>query len=193
LKRTSVSLLDRLQKPGAADADWQRMQEIYLPLISRWLVRVPGSRNEVSDLAQEVFVVLIREIRNFRWEREGSFRSWLRQIAVNRVRTHRNRQFRHSALEMAAANQFLDELIDPKGELARQWDREHDQHVFQKLLEIVQPNFEARTWQAFRRFAIDGVPAADAAIELNISENTVLKAKSRILKKLRQEAGHLLD
>ena len=37
---------------------------------------------------------------------------------------------------------------------------DHDRHVFQKLLAIVQPDFSATTWEAFRRFAVDGQPAA---------------------------------
>ena len=47
-----------------------------------------GHADEAEDLAQEVFVILAREIPRFERRREGSFRAWLRQIAVNRVRTH---------------------------------------------------------------------------------------------------------
>ena len=37
-------------------------------------------------------------------------------------------------------------------------------------------------------------PAAlQVVLELGISENSVMLAKSRILKRLRQKAGHLLD
>jgi RNA polymerase sigma-70 factor (ECF subfamily) len=48
------------------------------------------------------------------------------------------------------------------------------------------------TWAAFQRVAVDGLPAARVAEELGLSENAVLQAKSRILKRLRQEAGDLL-
>jgi RNA polymerase sigma-70 factor, ECF subfamily len=56
-----------------------------LPLIARWLARVPGLGDEADDLAQEVFVVVIREIPRFQRQREGSFRAWLRQVTVNKV------------------------------------------------------------------------------------------------------------
>ena len=39
---TSVSLLDRLKVARPDASDWNRLQGIYLPLISRWLGRVPG-------------------------------------------------------------------------------------------------------------------------------------------------------
>ena len=38
---TSVSLLDRLKAARPEDTDWDRLQEIYLPLIQRWLGACP--------------------------------------------------------------------------------------------------------------------------------------------------------
>jgi RNA polymerase sigma-70 factor (ECF subfamily) len=192
LKTTSVSLLERLQVCRPAEADWHRLQAVYLPLIRQWLAQIPGLRDEAGDLAQEVFIVLISEIPRFRRQREGSFRTWLRQVTVNRVRTHRKRQIRRPAV-VDEVDRYLDQLEDSKGDLAKEWDREHDRHVFQKLLSIVRPSFEAKTWNAFERFAIDGIPAAQAASELGTTENAVLHAKSRILKRLREEAGDFLE
>ena len=75
MNRSSVSLLDRLKLAGPDASDWNRLQGIYRPLIHRWLVRVPGLGVEADDLAQEVFVVVIRELPRFERQREGSFRA----------------------------------------------------------------------------------------------------------------------
>src|SRR5262245_30412817 len=83
---TSLSLLDRLRQAAPDAPDWRRLQEVYLPLIRSWLCRVPGVRDEADDLAQEVFVVLVRELPVFKRRRDGAFRAWLRQITFNRVR-----------------------------------------------------------------------------------------------------------
>ena len=192
MNSTSVSLLDRLKAARPDASDWNRLQGIYLPLISRWLGRVPGLGVEADDLAQEVFVVLIREIPHFERQREGSFRAWLRQVTVNKVRTHRRKRHRRAAMSLDPANGFLDSLADPNGDLAREWDLDHDRHVFQKLLAIVQPDFSPTTWEAFRRFALDGLPAAKVAEEMGLTVNAVIQAKSRVLKRLRDEAGDLL-
>jgi RNA polymerase sigma-70 factor (ECF subfamily) len=40
---------------------------------------------------------------------------------------------------------------------------------------------------------VDGRPAADVARELGLTVNAVVKAKSRVLNRLRQEAAGLLD
>ena len=193
MSRTSVSLLDRLKLAGPDASDWNRLQGIYLPLISRWLGRVPGLGVEADDLAQEVFVVVIRELPRFERQREGSFRAWLRQVTINKTRTHHRRRKRRPAVGLDPADGFLDRLADPNGDLAREWDLDHDRHVFQKLLSIVQPDFSSTTVEAFRRFAVDGLPAAQVADELKLSVNAVLQAKSRILKRLREEAGELLS
>lgn len=192
MKTTSVSLLDRLRGAGPDDANWLRLQQIYHPLIRRWLARLPGLEAEADDLAQEVFLVIIREVNRFERRRAGSFRTWLRQVTVNQVRTFRRRRQRRPTVGGDPVEGFLDELSDPDGELAREWDADHDRHVLQKLLSIVQSDFHRTTWEAFQRSALDGSATSVVAKELGLTVNAVLQAKSRVLKRLREEAGDLL-
>ena len=189
---TSVSLLDRLKLARPESPDWLRLQDLYLPLIRSWLRRVPGLGDESADLAQEVLVVVVRGIHDFDRQREGSFRVWLRQVTVNRVRTYRRQRLRRPTVGLDPADGFLDRLADPHSQLAREWDAEHDRHVVERLLAVVQPDFSPKTWEAFQRFGVDGEPAGRVARELGLSENAVILAKSRILKRLREEAGDLL-
>src|SRR4051812_15847092 len=161
-------------------------------MIQSWLGRIPGLGDESADLAQEVFMVVFREAPRFDRRREGSFRAWLRQVTVNKIRNDRRQRHRRPAVGLDSTEGFLERLADPNGELAREWDRDHDRHVVEKLLAAVQPDFNPTTWQAFRRFGIDGEPAGKVAGELAISENAVILAKSRVLKRLREEAGGLL-
>jgi RNA polymerase sigma-70 factor (ECF subfamily) len=189
---TSLSLLDRLKSARPDGSDWGRLQEIYRPLVLGWLARVPGLGIEAEDLAQEVLVILVREIPRFDRRREGSFRAWLRQITVNQVRTWRKKRQRRPMVGLDPTDGFLDRLADPSGDLAREWDKEHDRHVTQKLLSAVRSNFSPTTWEAFEKFALEGLPAAVVAVELGISENAVIRSKFRILKRLREEAGELL-
>ncbi len=189
---TSLSLLDRLKIARPDGSDWRRLQEVYLPLIQRWLARVPGLGDEASDLAQEVFLVVVRELPRFERRREGSFRAWLRRVTVNKTRSHQRRRRRTPAAGLDLAAGFLDRLEAPDGDLAREWDQDHDRHVYQRLLEIVEADFNPTTWQAFRRFALDGLTAARVGEEVGLSESAVLQAKARVLKRLREEAGDFL-
>jgi RNA polymerase sigma-70 factor (ECF subfamily) len=189
---TSISLLDRLKVARPEAIDWERLQGIYLPLVQRWLRRVPGLGNEADDLAQEVFVVVIRELPRFERRREGSFRAWLRTITANKARNHCKQRDRRPTVGMDQAEGFLDQMADPDSDLAREWDCEHDEHVIQKLLAAVRADFNPTTWEAFRRLALDGQPAARVAEEMGMPENAVLLAKSRVIRRLRREAGDLL-
>jgi RNA polymerase sigma-70 factor (ECF subfamily) len=49
------------------------------------------------------------------------------------------------------------------------------------------------TWQAFLRHVQEGEPAGQVAEALGLSLNSVLLAKNRVLKRLRQEAAGLVD
>ena len=189
---TSLSLLDRLKSARPDSSDWKRLQGAYLPLIQRWLGRVPGLGGESADLAQEVLLVMAREVPRFDRRREGSFRAWLRQVTVNKVRTYQRQRRRRPTVGLDPADGFLERLADPNGDLAREWDRDHDRHVVETLLSVVQPDFSPSTWEAFRRFAVDGEPAGRVAEQLGLSENAVILAKSRVLRRLREEAGDLL-
>src|SRR5262249_39931560 len=153
-------------------------QDVYLPLLRHWLCGFPGLGDEADDLAQDVLVVLLRELPSFERRRHGSFRAWLRQVTVNRVRAHwkgKDRQPRAGLGQEGAP--LLDQLEDPNSHLSRQWDRDHDRHLLQRLLAVVQPDFDPKTWEAFTRFALQGLPAADVARELALSEGAVLQAK----------------
>jgi RNA polymerase sigma-70 factor (ECF subfamily) len=193
MNTTSLGLLERLKNAKPDASDWRHLQELYLPLIHKWLSRVPGLRDESGDLAQEVLVVLFRELQSFERRRDGAFRAWLRQITVNRIRAFCKARHKQPLVGFEGGDQPLSQLEDANSDVARQWDLDHDQHVFQRLLATVRPDFQPATWQAFTRFALDGLPAASVATELGMSESAVVQSKFRILKRLREEAGELLD
>jgi RNA polymerase sigma-70 factor (ECF subfamily) len=60
-------------------------------------------------------------------------------------------------------------------------------------MERVQGDFDPMTWQAFRRHALEGEPAARVALVLGLTLNAVLLAKCHVLKRLRQEVAGLVE
>ena len=190
---TPISLLDRLKIAPSNSPDWSKFHDIYGPLIKAWLARISGTEHESDDLVQEVLVVLIRELHTFKSQGKGSFRAWLRQITVNQTRAYFKKSRKRPRVGLTAdEEQFLSQLEDSNSDLSKGWDEEHDRHVSQKLLLLVKNDFAASTWSAFCQFALEGKPAGDVAKNLGISENAVLISKSRILKRLRHEAGDFL-
>lgn len=190
MSETSKSLLERLGD-RADSASWQQLLDIYTPMIRGWIPRHGVQPSDAEDLTQEVLGVVVRELPRFRHNgRRGAFRVWLRTITTNCLR-HYWRRRRHEVTAQEAA--LLDQLDDPASDLSGLWDREHDQHVVGRLLEMLEPDFRPTTWRAFRRQVLDGESAEAVAAELGLSINAVLVAKSRVLQRLRRLAEGLID
>jgi RNA polymerase sigma-70 factor (ECF subfamily) len=189
ISATSISLLDRLRlQPDAAS--WKRFTDLYAPLLGGWLRRQGVQPQDADDLVQEVLGVVVRELPHFEHnQRPGAFRSWLRTILANRLRAFWRK--RHG--QPAAAGQELEQLEDPEASLSRLWDQEHDRYILGRLLELIEPEFAPATWQAFRRVTLDEQSPAAVARDLGLSVNAVWLAKSRVLRRLRQESRLLLD
>jgi RNA polymerase sigma-70 factor (ECF subfamily) len=190
---TSVSLLERLA--GApTDDDWRRLHDLYQPLLRAWMARAGVPASDVEDLLQDVLLVVVREVAGFERRRQGAFRAWLRTILANRVRDYfRGQKYRPTATGDSDFLRRLDELESPDSTLSRLWDREHDEHVAVSLMQRVQGDFAPVTWQAFRRHVLEGEPAVQVAEALGLSLNSVLLAKSRVLKRLRQELAGFVE
>jgi RNA polymerase sigma-70 factor, ECF subfamily len=191
---TPLSLFDRLCQPSNAAA-WQQLNDLYTPLIRRWLLHDPSLGDEVDDLTQEVLGVLFQELPRFRHNRrKGAFRSFLRQITLHRLQAFwRARGQRPLLLQGGSADSLLMELEDPQSDLSRKWDEEHNLHVMQQLMELIKPEFNAKMWKAFTRQVFNDAEPSAVAEELNMQVAAVYLAKSRILKRLRQEGQGLLD
>ena len=65
--------------------------------------------------------------------------------------------------------------------------------LYRRGLELVRSEFEERTWQAFWLTAVEGRPAGDVATDLNVTAAAVRKAKSRVLHRLKEELGDLIE
>ncbi len=193
MAQTPPSLLQRLREHPDDGEAWNRFDSLYRPLLQTWLRRYSIRPQDGDDLVQQVLEVVIREMPEFHYDAEkGKFRGWLRGILVNRLR-----DFFRSERPVATGDSdfyvnILNQLEDPKSDLARQWDREHDEHVARQFLTLVERDFAPSTWTAFRR-SVEGEPAAQIAADLRISVNAVYVAKSSVLKRLRQEMNGLQD
>ncbi len=193
MAETPISLLERLRiQPDSAS--WKRFVDLYTPLIHNWLRRYPMQPAEVDDLVQEVLAVVVRELPQFRHDlRRGAFRRWLRGVLVNRLRGYWRDHRLRPLTGTADGEDVLAQLEDPESSLSRRWDEEHDRHVAHRLLELVAPEFESATWQAFKLLVLEGHSTAEVAAQLNISANAARIAKSRVLSRLRQEMDGLID
>ena len=193
MAQTPPSLLNRLREhPDDAEA-WQHFDAVYRPLLLTWVRRYSIRPQDADDLVQQVLEVVLQEMPHFHYDsQKGRFRGWLRGILVNRLRDFWRSQ-KHRPLATGDSDFYekvLNQLEDPRSDLSRLWDQEHDRHVAQQMLSLVKADFSSTTWEAFLG-VMGGEKPAKVAAGLKISLNAVYLAKSAVLKRLRREMDGL--
>jgi len=189
---TSRSLLAGAQHDEPAA--WTRLVLLYAPLVSGWCRRWGVAQQDVTDVVQDVFAAVAKNVARFRKEQpHDSFRAWLATIARNKAHDY----FRRSGDEPAAAggteaSQRISQICDPFGDEPLSENGADDAafgEVLARALDSIRGEFQERTWQAFWRTVVEGKSAAEAGEELTMQPGAVRVAKSRVLWRLRKELG----
>lgn len=191
---TSLSLLLRLKANEAAA--WDRLVILYAPLVYYWCRKLDLAEQDAADVIQDVFQSVAAKIGVFRKEKPGdTFRGWLRTITHNKVYDHFRRLGREpNAPGGTEANLRLAQLPAAEDSEAVEDDEQQQyQQLMHRALEMIRGEFAPQTWQAFWRVVVDGQRPVDVAQELSMRPGTVRVAKSRVLQRLRQELGELLE
>jgi RNA polymerase sigma-70 factor (ECF subfamily) len=198
--RTSLSLLGRV-RAGESQA-WQRLVALYRPLVHHWCRRSGVIDDDAEDIVQEVFATAAARIDTFRHDRPGdTFRGWLCGIHRNKILAfHRRRGQQPQASGGSALFHLLEQVPDSAEEspsdVSVADDPADDDEItalFRRAMALVQTEFASGTWAAFWGTAVEGRPTRDLAAELGVSPTAVRMAKSRVLRRLRQEVGDLAD
>lgn len=178
-----------IQRVHDRDPDaWDDLAELYGPLVYRWTRQCGLQPEDAADVVQEVFQNVAGAIDSFQYDRPGgTFRGWVWTITRNQVRQFFRRQSqRPQAAGGTDAHQrwqelpeFLESEHEPAADRAK--------HVLvHRALDLVRPEFDPRTWQAFWRLTVENAAAADIGTELGISPGAVRQAKYRVLCRLKE-------
>ena len=183
---TSVSLLERLA--GApTDEDWRRLLILYQPLLRAWTARAGVPDSDADDLAQEVLLVVFREVAKFDRRGPGAFRAWLRTILV-RIR---DQALRH----LTADKRDVDREEPLPGDSARG----SELHQLQTPAEVRVPRdeliegmnrvldfLEDRDQQLLRLHYVDGLTFEQVATRLGQNAAALRQRAHRLLERLRR-------
>jgi RNA polymerase sigma-70 factor (ECF subfamily) len=185
---TPVSLLERLRQPGE-QAAWARFVKLYTPLLCHWARRLGARGQDVADLVQDVFTVLVQTLPSFKHDPQKRFRGWLWTITRNKWREKGRRCRIHS---QDAGDGALADLASPEADDGLS-DADYRQYLVNRALELMKAEFQPTTWKAFLACIAGDRSAADVGAELGLSIDAVYAAKSRVLRRLRQELDGLMD
>ena len=190
---TSLSLLARVRtnQPGS----WERLVDLYAPLVYHWCRRGGLGPEDAADVFQEVFRSVSMHIVAFRRDRAGdTFRGWLRAIARNKIRDHfRRQEGQANAAGGTDAQLRLLAVADPVPDEEDPEETGLLRGQVRQALETLRGEFEPRTWQAFWKVQIDGASTAEAGAALGMTPAAVRKARLRVLRRMREELGDLVE
>ena len=185
---TSPSLLERVRNLGDEQA-WRRFVDLYTPLLYEWTRRIGLQAGDAADLVQDVFTVLLEKLPTFQYDPQKSFRAWLKTVLLNLWRDRCRRQAVGprpagdaglSGVADSADPDFFDEA-------------EYRKYIVNRALKLMQAEFQPATWKAFWESEVAGRPVAEVAAELGLTPNAVYLARSRVLRRLREELDGLLE
>lgn len=159
--------------------------DIYAPLIRYWATQSGMREPDTSDLLQDVFAVLLKQLPLFEYDADRSFRAWLKRIVLNVWRAHiRRRRF-----DCLAESQ--EPTVDDPAE--DYWEQEFTSQLIRQALTIMKRDFAETTWKACWDVVVEGHAAVDVGKRLGITTGAVYAARFRVLARLRSELNGCLD
>lgn len=193
----STSLLARLR--SRSDESWSRLIALFTPVVYRWARQAGLQDSDAADVAQEVFSAVYLQIDRFqKTELTGTFRGWLYGITRNQILWRFRKIGREPRAEGGStALGRLQEAPSPvrvelSPELPESDNEETEAILAHRCVQLIREEFEPTTWSAFEGVAVHDRAPADVAADLGLSVGAVYVAKSRVLKRLREELDGIL-
>jgi RNA polymerase sigma-70 factor (ECF subfamily) len=189
--RTSVTLLGRLRCASPDQAAWGEFVERYGRKIYRWCRHWGLQEADAEDVTQDVLLKLADKMKTFAYDAAGSFRAWLKTL------THHAWydfvQGRQHAEAGSGGSEVLHRLhrVEAREDLLQRLEAEFDRELLRRAEQRVQARVQARTWEAFRLLAVEGLPGAEAAERLGMTVAAAFVARSKVRRLIREEMRRL--
>jgi RNA polymerase sigma-70 factor (ECF subfamily) len=181
---TRATLLFRIRDPQD-DSAWQEFAQLYTPLILQYCRRRGLQNADAQDVTQDVMRSVSKAIQNFEYDQDrGLFRQWLYTVIRSKLNTFFSRNARKP---LPSGDTAVHDLLD-KNEADQPdeiWEQEYRRHLIRAALEIIRPDIEARTFDAFWRTTMEEQEVAVVAETLDLSPAAIYTAKYRIVQRLK--------
>lgn len=182
MNSTRATLLIRIKDPRDTEA-WAQFYELYGPLLYRYARARGLGRDDAEDIRSKCYEAIVRQINAFDYEKSrGGFKAWLRTL-VNRRVTDLLRKRREPQAASAALRRIPEAGPTPEEAWERQWKRQHLRYC----LDQIKGRVSLENFEAFRLHVLEDRTVEEVSDQLGINANRVHKAKSRILKLVRQK------
>lgn len=186
---TRLTFLLRL-RDRADTLSWAQFHERYGQLLYRYARSRGAGHSDAEDVVQEVEMYLFKAMEGFEYDaRKGRFRAYLRSAVVHAMGRRASRQARQPAALDPHNFDFL--AAEKEASDDARWEREWQLNRLRWAMRCIAHEFEPKTLRAFELHVLANQPPHETAEALGISRDSVYQAKSRVLKRLRQQLDTL--
>jgi RNA polymerase sigma factor (sigma-70 family) len=185
---TSASLLGRLCQETADPADWGEFVRRYGPLIHGWCRRWKLQEADAEDVTQNVLIKLAAKLRTFRYDPSRSFRAYAKTLTHYAWCDYLESRG-HPGASGTGDREMIERLdhVAARDELQEQLSEAFDREILEAAMARVRSRVEARTWEAFRLTALEGLSGAETAQRVGMGIAAAFKAKSKVQRMLRED------
>jgi RNA polymerase sigma factor (sigma-70 family) len=181
---TNMDLLLQLKSDETVNREmgWGIFVDRYGPIICGFARNAGLPSSEADDIMQTVLFNFFKVADRFEYDpSKGRFRGYLKRITLNAIR-QRYRKKQEGNLDTFG----MEAAEDPRDDLEAAFDREWAEHLLSEAMTEARPKFEPKTWEAFEMYGRRGMSCEKAAERLNMSQEAVRHAKSRVMRAVRQ-------
>ena len=179
-----------IQRASLGDINaFSRLVLEYQDMAVGYAVSLLGDFHAAEDAAQETLNAFFEGYAKGAYDPgKGRLRKWLFGIATNKIRNLVRRKAQRHEIQLidgSSETGFLARIPDD-AQLEQKWEQQWRRAVFKQCFEEVRCQLDAKTIQAYVKFAEQGNPAEQVAKELEMTCNAVYLAKHHVLKRIRE-------
>src|SRR5438309_3627242 len=169
---TRDSLLGRLRDWGD-EKSWKTFFDTYWKLIYGRAIRAGLTDAEAQDVVQDTVICVCKSMREFKYDKSGSFKQWLLRLTTWRIHDILRRRIpglKEKGNRQSTATDDLDKIADPTpSPLESAWDKEWEENLVEAAIERVKARVDGKSYQIFDLSVGKNWPVARISQALNVS------------------------
>jgi len=173
------------------DSAWDRLYDHYGKFIYFILREMNVGANDLDDIAQNVLVELMTNLRSYD-RSKGRFRTWFRRVIRNVAITHfRKSKSQARRIEGLIGNMSEDETFQ-ESDIDEMIEREWKKYITSAAMDRVSKSYQGKAIEAFE-LGLQGKSAAEISHITGLKENSVYTLRKRVKKSLLFEIKSLTE
>lgn len=181
MKTTRASLLIRIRNTRDTKA-WSEFYDLYAPLLYKYARARGLNHADAEDVQSTCYESIVKQILHFDYQKEkGGFKAWLKTLVNRRVIDLLRKKREHQA-----DSQEIAVVQDDSPSVNQMWEEHWRKQHLRYCFRMAESQVSSVQYEAFRLLVEEDMSVASVCEKLNLNANQVYKAKSSVLKFVRE-------